>query len=192
MYVHFLHILTSIANKSLIVSPHGGPHSAYGTIFISSMLYYCMNGYSICMVNYRGSTGFGQACIESLPGKIGELDVQDTHAATVQALSLLGNKVDANKVSVIGGSHGGFLSAHMVGQYPDLYRATVMRNPVINVATMSGSTDIPDWCYVESLGNDMRNYDDDNHNVDIVSKMYLSSPMRYVDNVKVSVILKHL
>ncbi len=27
-----------------------------------------------------------------------------------------------------------------------------MRNPVTNIATMVTSTDIPDWCYVEALG----------------------------------------
>jgi len=52
------------------------------------------------------------------------------------------------KVFVHGGSHGGFLCAHLIGQFPDVFTAAVLRNPVISVGEISTS-DIPDWYYAE-------------------------------------------
>lgn len=64
-------------NDTLVVFPHGGPHSAYGCEFNSHVAILFSLGYSILMINFRGSTGFGQNSIDSLPGKIGTNDVND-------------------------------------------------------------------------------------------------------------------
>ncbi len=64
--------------------------------------------------------------------------------------------VDPARVSIVGGSHGGFLTGHLLGQHPDLFRCGVMRNPVTNIAAMVGLSDIPDWCYVEVMGSEVR------------------------------------
>jgi hypothetical protein len=37
------------------------------------------------------------------------------------------------------------------------FNASVLRNPVIDIATMSASTDIPDWCHVEANSTYMQN-----------------------------------
>lgn len=132
----------------LIVFPHGGPHSAFMSDFSLYIACLCKLGFAILGVNFRGSLGFGQTQLHSLPENIGTQDVQDVQRV---ALKVLGSgEVDTSNVFITGGSHGGFLTAHLIGKYPDFYRAAAMRNPVVEVSSMVSLSDIPDWCFFEN------------------------------------------
>ena len=61
--------------------------------------------------------------------------------------------VDKDKVGVMGGSHGGFLTGNLVGQYPSTFKCGVLRNPVMDLGLMIHCSDIPDWCYIEAFGS---------------------------------------
>lgn len=50
----------------------------------------------------------------------------------------------------MGGSHGGFLALHLAGRHGSMFKAVVARNPVTNLASMLGTSDIPDWCWEEA------------------------------------------
>lgn len=167
----------------LIVVPHGGPHSVSLTSFMHSTAFLCGHGgYAVALVNYRGSTGFGQSLVDALPGRIGDLDVKDVFAATMKIKE--SGLVDPNKLGICGGSYGGFLAAHLTGQYPEMFRAAVMRNPVVNLTSMVTATDIPDWVFVEGLGG----YDWSTYrppmNKEEVSIMWSKSPIRHVAYVQ--------
>ena len=168
----------------LIVVPHGGPHSCSSTTFMPSYLFLCMQGrYAILLVNYRGSTGFGQASIECLLGKISDVDVQDLLLATKSVLKK--EDVDESRVGICGGSHGGFLAGHMISKYSDLFKVAAMRNPVTNVASLVACSDIPDWCYVEGLGAgtyDWTTIRPPRKNE--IDSMYSISPIANMQNVK--------
>lgn len=89
----------------LIVVPHGGPHTCMSTSYVPTYSYLCKHGrYAILHVNFRGSTGFGQAALESLAGTAGSLDVLDVVAATRAVIDA--GIADPNRVGICGGSHG--------------------------------------------------------------------------------------
>ena len=152
-----------------VVYPHGGPHAAWSTTFHRRSAFLALSGYVVLKVNYRGSTGFGAAALSSLLGRVGDQDVEDVllvldtllannsaarneaagSASASDALDL-NCVLPAERVAYVGGSHGGFIGAHILGQRPAAFRCAVLRNPVCNIASMVGVTDIPDWCFVEA------------------------------------------
>jgi len=172
----------------LIVVPHGGPHSCTSTTYIPEFAFLCARGYAILHVNYRGSTGFGKRALESLPGNVGKLDVDDVVHA-VETITSSG-WVDVNRVGVYGESHGGFIAAHCVGQYPKIFKVAAMRNPVTNIATMTTATDIPDWCYIEALGCGQYDYRKfRGASADELKSMWDCSPIRYANKVTAPILI---
>ena len=131
-----------------VVFPHGGPHAAYTTSYMAMSAYFALCGLAVLHINYRGSTGYGEAFLESLPSRCGALDVIDCVDAANDVVKQ--KLVDADNLVVFGGSHGGFLGLHLIGQYPDMFKSCCVRNPVCNVNLMSGLSDIPDWCLYEA------------------------------------------
>ncbi|XP_014862965.1 PREDICTED: acylamino-acid-releasing enzyme-like isoform X2 [Poecilia mexicana] len=167
----------------LIVLPHGGPHSVIVAEWLLSTSVLCRMGFGVLLVNYRGSLGFGHDSVLSLLGNVGTQDVMDVQAAVE---SVLDAEFDREKVAISGGSHGGFLACHLIGQYPGFYKACVARNPVVNLASMIGSTDIPDWCVVEA------GYDyspDCLPDPAVWEQMLNKSPIKYVPQVRTPVLL---
>src|SRR5262249_39982411 len=54
------------AKHPLIVMIHGGPHGAQGPAFNSKAQVYAGIGWATLMVNYRGSTGYGQKLADAI------------------------------------------------------------------------------------------------------------------------------
>ena len=181
-----LSLKESILAKPLIVWPHGGPHSVICNSYNHYAQVFCKLGYIVLLVNYNGSTSFSEESLLSLPGKVGAQDVHDVHSTVLSYISANENAVDRQNVYVFGGSHGGFISAHLIGQYPDFYCAAALRNPVIEIPSMSVVSDIPDWTYAVSG----LNYNPSNiPNPEVYKVMLEKSPIIHAAKIKAPVLL---
>ncbi|XP_045520329.1 acylamino-acid-releasing enzyme-like isoform X2 [Pieris brassicae] len=137
-------LVSSSEKRPLVVWPHGGPHSAFVNAYSLETAFFHLLGLATLRLNYRGSTGSGDDNVISLIGHVGVYDVQDA----LLALNIL--KGNFEKFILYGGSYGGFLCAHLAGLYPDMFKAMVLRNPLIDLATKVSYADNPDGCYVEA------------------------------------------
>ncbi|NXX81191.1 ACPH enzyme, partial [Urocolius indicus] len=175
----------SAAHKPpLVVIPHGGPHSVFTAGWMLYPAALCRVGFAVLLVNYRGSLGFGQDSVASLPGNVGTQDVLDVQLCVERVLQE--EALDASQVALVGGSHGGFLVCHLLGQFPDTYHAGIVRNPVVNIASMVTATDIPDWCLTET---GLPYAPDGLPDPAQWAEMLHKSPMRYIDRVRAPVLL---
>ncbi|MED6119677.1 hypothetical protein PIB30_013794 [Stylosanthes scabra] len=178
--------VTSKSKKSdscnpLIVILHGGPHSVSLSGFSKSLAFLSSLGYSLLIVNYRGSIGFGEEALQSLPGKAGSQDVNDVLTAVDHVISL--RLANPSKIAVLGGSHGGFLTTHLIGQAPEKFIAAAARNPVCNLALMVGTSDIPDWCYVETYGTTGKDRFTEAPSAEDLAVFYSKSPIAHLSKV---------
>ena len=74
------------------------------TSYFPSYGYLCKHGYALLHVNFCGSTGFGQAALESLAENAGSLDVLDVVAAALVVIDA--GIADPNRIGICGGSRG--------------------------------------------------------------------------------------
>ncbi|KAF9474509.1 alpha/beta-hydrolase [Pholiota conissans] len=191
-----------------ITSPHGGPHSTTSTAFSPNTTALVLEGYTLSLPNYTGSPGYGEKFIQDLIGRCGELDVQDCIASARHLIELGISEPGPGKQFIAGGSHGGFLTAHLIGQFPDFFSAAVLRNPVISVGDIL-NTDIPDWYFAEFgleyaiSSSPIARYEGGAKKVqlslsqkvaplitvDAFEKLQAASPTAYLDDMKVPVLL---
>lgn len=129
----------------VVLDVHGGPHGSSPVTYRVMYEYIVALGFAIVSINYRGSTGYGLRPLESLIGRVGTQDVYDSHYGLLHVFETSGLPLNKDQVHCSGGSHGGFLVAHFVTQFPGFYKSTVARNPVTNITSQFFTSDIPDW-----------------------------------------------
>ncbi|XP_017487322.1 PREDICTED: acylamino-acid-releasing enzyme-like [Rhagoletis zephyria] len=175
---------------SCVVTGHGGPHAQLSAGYYQSVALYAELGLKVCLINYVGSTGVDEDYVNALLGKVGTNDVDDIYDSIQYVIA--NKNVDKEKLILSGGSHGGFLVTSISGQHPELdFLACIARNPVIDVASMSAISDIPDWTVCEADGDCnlkplAQMY---GRTPEEMANMYQVSPIAHVQKVKVPTLL---
>lgn len=124
----------------LLLNVHGGPHANYGWGFFDEFQVQAGAGYAVLYTNPRGSQSYGEqfayACTRDWGGK----DFQDIMAGLDYALDRF-SFIDADRLGVLGGSYGGFMTSWTVG-HSDRFKAAVSERAVNALYSMFGSSDI--------------------------------------------------
>jgi dipeptidyl aminopeptidase/acylaminoacyl peptidase len=105
---------------------HGGPQGSYdnGFHYRWNPQVYAGHGYAAVMVDFHGSTGYGQAFTDSINGDWGGkpfVDLQKGLAATLERYPWM----DGERVAALGASYGGYMINWIAGNWPDRFRCMV-------------------------------------------------------------------
>ena len=98
----------------LILNIHGGPHVAYGDIFVHEFQWMAAKGYVVLYPNPRGSTSYGQEFGNVIQYRYPGDDYKDLMAGVDEVIKR--GYIDDKKLGVTGGSGGGLLTNWVVGQ----------------------------------------------------------------------------
>src|SRR5438874_3046889 len=116
------------ANKKypLILNIHGGPHFAYGHIFVHEFQWMAAKGYVVLYPNPRGSTSYGQEFGNVIQYRYPGDDYKDLMAGVDEVIKR--GYIDEKKLGVTGGSGGGLLTNWVVGQTGRFAAAVAQRD----------------------------------------------------------------
>ena len=122
----------------VIVSVHGGPEGQERPGFNPLYQYYLSRGYAILATNVRGSTGYGKTFSHLDDVEKREDSVKDL-ASAVEWLKQSGG-ANPDKIAVMGGSYGGYMTMAAITLYPDLFAAAVNTVGIVNWETFLKNT----------------------------------------------------
>ena len=121
---------------------HGGVHGDWNEAMLPFVKEAVQRGYVVITPDYRGSNGYGAAHYNAIDYGGKELD--DVMAAYDYLKTL--PYVDPDRVGIMGWSHGGFITAHLVMREETPFKAGAAIVPVTNLVfrlSLKGPTPIP-------------------------------------------------
>ncbi|SNR29484.1 S9 family peptidase [Blastococcus mobilis] len=135
----------------VLLTIHGGPFAQYGWSLFDETQVYVSAGYAVVQCNPRGSSGYGSAHGRAIRGGFGGLDAADVLAFLDAALEE--PELDADRVGIMGGSYGGYLTALLIGR-TSRFAAAISERAFLDPVSFVGSSDIG-WLFPdEYLGTD--------------------------------------
>ncbi|MGA4670636.1 S9 family peptidase [Propionibacteriaceae bacterium Y1923] len=160
----------------VLLNIHGGPFAQYGVHVFDEAQVAVAAGYAVVQCNPRGSAGYGQQfgrAIRHAMGSVDATDVLDFLDATLAAHPGL----DAERVGVMGGSYGGYLTAWLIA-HDHRFTAAIVERGFLDPETFIGTSDIG-WYFSEGYTGDDP------------AQRAAQSPMAVVDQVRTPTLVVH-
>ncbi len=119
---------------------HGGPYHGYGRGFFDEAQVAVEAGYAVVMCNPRGSWGYGTEHGRAIKGDMGNLDHADVIAFLEHCLDV-NPAFDRDRLGIMGGSYGGYLTAWIIG-HDHRFKGAIVERGFLDVWSFVGSSDI--------------------------------------------------
>ena len=169
----------------VLLNIHGGPFAQYGNKFFDEFQVYAGAGYVVVYSNPRGSSGYSEAWARAIRGPseggpgMGSVDHQDVEAVLDAALDRY-DFCDSNRLGVMGGSYGGYMTSWMIA-HSDRFKAACSERAVNSWYSMHGSSDLG-WAFKGFIGSFQ--FEDPEAWLKI-------SPLSYATNITTPLLIMH-
>ncbi len=132
----------------LVLLIHGGPQGAWMDNFHYrwNAQMFASPGYVVAMINFHGSTGYGQDFTDSISGDWGGKPFEDIMLGLDHLVSNY-NFIDYRKIGAAGASYGGYMIDWIEG-HTDRFECLISHAGVYDLRSMHGATEelwFPEW-----------------------------------------------
>ncbi len=160
----------------VLLNIHGGPYAQYGWGYFDEAQVYAEAGYAVLMCNPRGAAGYGQEHGRVIREAMGTVDMQDVLAFLEGAVQKY-DQLDGDRLGVMGGSYGGYLTAWLIAN-DHRFQGAVVERGFLDPESFIGSSDIG-WFFSEAYtGSDPE-------------RVRAQSPYAHVDKVRTPTFVVH-
>ncbi|WP_348787652.1 S9 family peptidase [Leifsonia sp. NPDC080035] len=136
----------------VLLDIHGGPFAAYSPALFDEAQVYAAAGYAVLLCNPRGSAGYGQEHGRVIRQRMGTVDLDDVLAFLDGAIAEVPG-LDGERVGVMGGSYGGYLTAWTIA-HDHRFAAAIVERGYLDPEAFVGTSDIGSFFSDEYTGTD--------------------------------------
>jgi dipeptidyl aminopeptidase/acylaminoacyl peptidase len=162
-----------------VVLPHGGPYARDSWEYDPLVQMLANRGYAVLQLNFRGSTGYGQAWEAAGHQAWGTIMHEDITAGARWLISE--GIADPARLAIVGWSYGGYAALIGVEKEPDLYRCAVSIAGVSDMAELA--RDDSRFYGGQAAASDSMGADQ--------ATLAAESPVRHAERIRVPVLLVH-
>ncbi len=130
---------------------HGGPQGSFGNAwsFRWNAQTYAGAGYAVVMIDFHGSTGYGQEFTDSISQHWGDRPLEDLQKGWAHVKANY-DFVDGNNACALGASYGGYMINWIAGNWSDEFKCLVNHDGVFDIMGMGYGTEelwFTEWEY---------------------------------------------
>ena len=121
---------------------HGGPQGSFGNSWSQrwNPQTYAGQGYAVVMIDFHGSTGYGQAFTDAISQHWGDRPLEDLQKGWAAAQAKY-DFIDGGNACALGASYGGYMINWIASQWNDGFKCLVNHNGVFDTRSMGAVTE---------------------------------------------------